>query len=64
MRRGIIFVAVMIIALAATNAFAEGGHIGAGVRLGPIGVRLEWESLEGGDSENLSMVSLGATLGF
>ena len=38
--------------------------LGAGVRLGPIGVRLEWESLEGGDAENLSMVSLGATLGF
>lgn len=38
--------------------------LGAGVRLGPIGVRLEWESLEGGGSEDLSMVSLGATLGF
>jgi len=38
--------------------------LGAGVRLGPIGVRLEWESLEGGAYDNLSMVSLGATLGF
>lgn len=38
--------------------------LGAGVHLGAIGVRLEWESLEGGKSENLSMVSLGATLGF
>lgn len=38
--------------------------IGAGVHLGPIGVRLEWESLEGGGQDNLSMVSLGATLGF
>ena len=38
--------------------------LGAGVHLGSIGVRLEWESLEGGKSENLSMVSLGATLGF
>lgn len=38
--------------------------IGAGARLGPIGVRLEWESLEGGVNDNLSMVSLGATFGF
>lgn len=38
--------------------------IGAGARLGPIGARLEWESLEGSDQDNLSMVSLGATLGF
>lgn len=38
--------------------------LGAGARLGPIGVRLEWESLEGGAADNLSMVSLGATLGF
>jgi hypothetical protein len=38
--------------------------IGAGVRLGPIGARLEWESVEGGDVDNLSMVSLSATLGF
>ena len=37
--------------------------LGAGVRLGPIGLRLEWESLEGGAQDNLSMVSLGATLG-
>ena len=36
----------------------------AGVHLGPIGLRLEWESLEGGAYDNLSMVSLGATLGF
>lgn len=38
--------------------------LGAGVHLGAIGVRLEWESLEGGDMDSLSMVSLGATLGF
>jgi len=38
--------------------------LGAGVRLGPIGARLEWESLEGGPADNLSMVSLSATLGF
>jgi len=37
--------------------------LGAGARLGPIGVRLEWESLEM-DGPNMSMVSLGATLGF
>ena len=38
--------------------------LGAGVHLGPIGVRLEWESVEGGGPDNLSMVSLSATLGF
>ncbi len=38
--------------------------LGAGVHLGPIGVRLEWESLEQRDVENLSVVSLGATFGF
>lgn len=38
--------------------------LGAGVHLGPIGARLEWESVEGGGPDNLSMVSLSATLGF
>jgi len=38
--------------------------VGAGVHLGPIGARLEWESVEGGGPDNLSMVSLSATLGF
>jgi len=38
--------------------------IGAGAHLGPLGVRLEWESVEGGGPDNLSMVSLSATLGF
>lgn len=38
--------------------------LGAGVRLGPIGVRLEWESMEVEDPDSLSMLSLGATLGF
>jgi len=38
--------------------------LGAGARLGPIGVRLEWESLEQGNVDNLSVVSLGATFGF
>ncbi len=38
--------------------------LGAGARLGPIGVRLEWESVEVGGPDNLSMVSLGATFGF
>ena len=38
--------------------------IGAGVHLGPLGVRLEWESVEISGSDNLSMVSLGATFGF
>lgn len=38
--------------------------LGTGVTLGPIGVRLEWESVAIGGPENLSMVSLSATLGF
>ena len=38
--------------------------LGVGARLGPVGVRLEWESLEGGSYDSLSMVTLGATLGF
>jgi hypothetical protein len=38
--------------------------LGAGVHLGPIGVRLEWESAETDTPDNLSMVSLSATLGF
>jgi len=38
--------------------------LGAGVHLGPIGARLEWESVESDTPDNLSMVSLSATLGF
>jgi hypothetical protein len=38
--------------------------LGAGARLGPIGARLEWESVEIGGPDNVSMVSLSATLGF
>ena len=38
--------------------------IGVGAHLGPIGARLEWESVEIGGPDNLSMVSLCATLGF
>ena len=38
--------------------------LGAGVHLGPIGVRLEYESLAVKDIDNLGMVSLSATLGF
>jgi len=38
--------------------------LGAGVHLGPIGARLEWESVEASTPDNLSMVSLSATLGF
>jgi len=38
--------------------------LGAGVTLGPIGVRLEWESMEVDSMDNLSMLSLGASLGF
>ncbi len=38
--------------------------LGAGVRLGSIGLRLEWESMEVQKPDNLTMLSLGATLGF
>lgn len=38
--------------------------VGAGVRLGPVGIRLEWESMEVKTPDSLSMVSLGVTLGF
>jgi len=38
--------------------------LGAGVSLGSIGIRLEWESMEVSELKNLSMLSLGATLGF
>ncbi len=38
--------------------------LGAGITLGPIGVRLEWESMEVDTMDNLSMLSLGATFGF
>ena len=38
--------------------------LGAGISLGPIGVRLEWEAMEVSGLDNLSMLSLGATLGF
>jgi len=38
--------------------------LGAGLHLGPFGGRLEWEMLAGGPQDNLSMVSLSATLGF
>jgi len=38
--------------------------LGAGVHLGPAGVRLEWERIEVSGPDNLSMVSLSATIGF
>lgn len=38
--------------------------LGVGVHLGPIGARLEWESVAISGPDNLSMVSLSATLGF
>ena len=38
--------------------------LGVGVTLGPVGVRLEWESMEVEHLDNLSMLSLGAALGF
>ena len=38
--------------------------LGAGLHFGPIGARLEWETLEGGGPDNLSMVSLSGTFGF
>jgi hypothetical protein len=44
------------------TAFAWG--LGAGVTLGPIGVRLEWENFHVDDPKTLSAVMLGATFGF
>jgi len=38
--------------------------LGAGVHLGPIGVRGEWESVAISGPSSLSMLSLSATLGF
>ena len=38
--------------------------LGIGVHLGPIGARLEWESVAISGPDNLSMVSLSATFGF
>jgi hypothetical protein len=44
------------------TAFSWG--LGAGVTLGPIGVRLEWENFHVDDPETLSAVMLSATFGF
>ena len=44
------------------TAFSWG--LGAGVSLGPIGVRLEWENFQVKDPESLSAVMLSATFGF
>ena len=44
------------------TSFAWG--LGAGVSLGPIGVRLEWENFQVDDPVTLSAVTLGATFGF
>ena len=38
--------------------------LGAGAHLGPVGLRLEWESVALGSPDNLSMASLSATIGF
>jgi len=38
--------------------------LGVGLHLGPIGARLEWESVAISGPDNLSMVSLSATIGF
>ena len=46
------------------NGLALIWGLGAGVRLGPVGIRLEWESMEVKRPDDLSMVSLGVTLGF
>lgn len=44
------------------TAFAWG--LGAGVSIGPIGVRLEWENFHIDDPATLSALTLGATFGF
>ena len=65
MRTRLVLSAVpIVVAPGSSAACAEGMSWSAGVHLGPIGARLEWESLESGSIENLSMVSLSATLGF
>ncbi len=51
------------------NIFGESGSdfawgIGAGVHLGPLGVRLEWENFQVKDPVSISMLSLSATYGF
>jgi hypothetical protein len=51
------------------NIISESGSdfawgIGAGVHLGPVGVRLEWENFQVADPVSLSMLSLSATYGF
>ncbi len=51
------------------NSFGETGSdfawgIGAGVGLGPIGVRLEWENFQVADPASVSMLTLSATWGF
>ena len=38
--------------------------LGAGVHLGPVGVRLEWENFQVDDPLTLSMLTLSATYGF
>ena len=44
------------------NDFAWG--IGAGVHIGPIGARLEWENFQVEEPLTISMLSLSATYGF
>ncbi len=51
------------------NTFGESGSdfawgLGAGVSLGPVGVRLEWENFQVADPVSISMLSLSATWGF
>jgi OOP family OmpA-OmpF porin len=38
--------------------------LGGGVHLGPVGIRVEWESVVIEDPDNVSMVSLSGTFGF
>lgn len=38
--------------------------VGAGLHFGPLGVRVEWEQLEIGSPDTLSMVSVSGTIGF
>jgi hypothetical protein len=51
------------------NTIGESGTdfawgLGAGVHLGPLGVRLEWENFQVQDPLSLSMLTLSATYGF
>lgn len=54
--------------LGSASATAKGTDffwgVGAGVHFGPLGVRVEWERVDIGEPDKLSMVSVSGTIGF